>query len=267
MKTRESALEFESLIFEGKNKDYGSFVLRKVYNKYVSISTTGAIIIFALIVSYPLITAFIFPEEPKLDGLPPIKIYTFENLPNQSIKKDNVDIPITNQPKTPTVKYTVPTIKPDDQVPTDDFATIDKLVNKNPGTETVAGNINGNDIIEVVPTIDIPVVEPEIEKPYTWVEEMPSFKGGVGELMNFFSENLNYPEIAKRAGVEGKVILSFLVDKSGKIKDAEVLKGIGAGCDEEAMRVINLMPEWNPGKQNGKAVLTKINIPVVFKLN
>lgn len=266
MKTRENVLEFENLIFEGKNKDYGAFVLRKVYNKYVSLSTTGAIIIFALIVSYPLITAFIFPEEHKLEGLPPIT-YTFVDIPTQSIKKDDVEIPITNQPKTPTVKYTVPTVKPDEQVPTDYFTSIDKLFDANPGTETVEGNPNGNDIIEVVTKIDIPIVEPEKEIPYTWVEEMPSYKGGVGELMKFFSENLNYPEIAKRAGVEGKVILSFIVDKSGRINEVEVLKGIGAGCDEEAMRVINSMPNWNPGKQNGKAVLTKINIPVVFKLN
>jgi protein TonB len=96
---------------------------------------------------------------------------------------------------------------------------------------------------------------------------MPSFIGGDRELINFLVDNLQYPEIAKRAGVEGKIILTFIVDKSGKIKEVEVLKGIGAGCDEEAMRVINSMPNWNPGKQNGKPVITKINIPVVFKLN
>ena len=95
---------------------------------------------------------------------------------------------------------------------------------------------------------------------------MPKFPGGDSELLTFFSENLVYPEIAKRAGVEGKVILSFIVDKNGNIIDVEVAKSIGAGCDEEAMRVLNIMPRWIPGKQNGNPVLTRIKIPVVFKL-
>jgi len=265
MKTRESALEFENLIFEGKNKNYGAFVLRKVYNKYVTISATGAIIIFALIVSYPLITGFIFPEEPQLEGLPPI-IYAFENLPTQSIDKDKIDIPTKTQPKTSMVKYLAPVVTIDEQVVNDYFPTVEDFINKNPGTENLEGNPNGNDIIEVIIPDDIPVAEPETDKPYTWVEEMPNYKGGNSELIKYFGENLNYPEIAIRAGVEGKVILGFIVDRSGKIKDVKVLKGIGAGCDEEAIRVVSSMPDWNPGKQNGKPVNTLINIPVVFKL-
>jgi protein TonB len=106
-----------------------------------------------------------------------------------------------------------------------------------------------------------------MEQIFTWAEEMPEFPGGNGELLGFFAKNINYPEIAIRAGVEGKVILSFVVDKKGEIKDVNVLKGIGAGCDEEAMRIIKSMPRWNPGKQNGNAILTRINVPVVFKLN
>jgi protein TonB len=96
---------------------------------------------------------------------------------------------------------------------------------------------------------------------------MPEFPGGNGELSGFFAKNINYPEIAIRAGFEGKVILSFVVDKREEIKDVKVLKCIGAGCYEEAMRVIKSMPCWTPGKQNGNVILTRINVPVVFKLN
>jgi len=95
---------------------------------------------------------------------------------------------------------------------------------------------------------------------------MPKFPGGDIELLKFFSENIVYPEIAKRAGVEGKVILSFVVDQKGKVSDIKVLKGIGAGCDEEAIRVLKIMPDWKPGKQNGTPVKTKLDMPVVFKL-
>jgi periplasmic protein TonB len=265
MKRNEKVLDLNEIIFEKRNKEYGAYILRRVYNKSVSISTTGGAILFALIVSYPLITASLFPTEASNNNTgkdSTIVIFTVPPIDNTP-----VDIPTQIPPKTPTVKYVAPVVLPDEQVHNDDFATIEDLINKNPGTATVEGSLDGTDIIDVVNPIDIPEVEPVKEQVHLWVEEMPNFPGGNQELMSFFANNLCYPEIAKRAGVEGKVVLSFIVDKSGKIIDVEILKGIGAGCDEEAMRVINSMPNWNPGKQNGKPVLTKLKIPVVFKLN
>jgi periplasmic protein TonB len=266
MKSKEKIPDFEDIVFEGRNKEYGAYALRRIYNKYISISTTGGAIIFALIVSYPLITASLFKDEVVEGNKTKNRVIEFGKVDIPSIDKPPVDIPTPIQPKTPTVKYVAPVVLPDEQVHNDDFATIEDLINKNPGTQTVEGNINGTDYIDVIEPIDIPEVEPVKEQIYTWLEVMPEFPGGDKELINFFANTLSYPEIAKRAGVEGKVVLSFIVDKSGKIKDVEVLKGIGAGCDEEAMRVINSMPNWNPGKQNGKPVLTKIKIPVWFKL-
>ncbi len=163
------------------------------------------------------------------------------------------------------IKFLVPEVKPDELVSNEVIPTQEELLGNNPGTETVEGNSNGIDLIEE--TIELPEINNEVtEKVYTWAEEMPKFPGGDSELLKFFSQNLVYPEIAKRAEVEGKVILSFIVDKNGNIIDVEVAKSIGAGCDEEAMRVLNIMPRWIPGKQNGNPVLTRINIPVVFKL-
>ena len=264
MKNKEKAPDFDDIIFEGRNKEYGAYVLRRVYNKYVSISTTGGAILFALIVSYPLITASIFPSETSTSGNGRDRTIIIFTAP--PIDKTTVDISTPIQPKTPTVKYIAPVVLPDEQVHNEDFATIDDLINKNPGTETIEGNINGTDNIDVIEPIDIPEVEPVKEKIHTWAEEMPKFSDSDGELLSFFAKNIVYPEIAKRAGVEGKVILSFVIDKSGDIKDIQVAKGIGAGCDEEAVRVLNSMPRWKPGKQNGKPVLTRIIIPVVFKL-
>jgi protein TonB len=266
MKSKEKIPDFEDIIFEGRNKEYGAYALRRIYNKYISISTTGGAILFALIVSYPLITASLFNEEVVEGNNTKNRVIEFGNVDIPSIDKPPVDIPTPIQPKTPTVKYVAPVVMPDEQVHNDDFATIDDLINKNPGTETVDGNINGPDIIDVIEPIDIPEVEPAKEQIHTWAEEMPKFSGDDGELLSFFAKNIVYPEIAKRAGVEGKVILSFVIDKSGDVKDVQVAKGIGAGCDEEAVRVLNSMPRWTPGKQNGKPVLTRIIIPVVFKL-
>jgi protein TonB len=266
MKNMEKNPDFEDIIFEGRNKEYGAYALRRIYNKYISISTTGGAILFALIVSYPLITASLFKEDVVENDKPNTRIIEFDKVDIPSIDKPPVDIPTPIQPKTPTIKYVAPVVLPDEQVHNDDFATIDDLINKNPGTKTVEGDINGTDDIEIIEPTTPEIIEPVKEQIHTWAEEMPKFSGGDKELLSFFAQNIVYPEIAKRAGVEGKVILTFVIDKNGEVKDVQVAKGIGAGCDEEAMRVLKIMPRWHPGKQNGKPVLTRINIPVVFKL-
>ncbi len=102
---------------------------------------------------------------------------------------------------------------------------------------------------------------------FTIVEEMPSFPGGDEKLRKFLAENIVYPQQAQENGIQGTVYLSFAVDRKGKIGKIKVLKGIGGGCDEEAVRVIKLMPEWIPGKQNGKKVTVLFNMPVQFKIN
>ena len=266
METTQNTSNFNDIVFEGRNKDYGAYALKKLYNKYMSLSTAGAIIIISLIISYPFLTAFFIPQnnESVKGGI--IKVITLEDIVTQiPVDKKDQQIPKSITPKTGSVKFLVPEVKPDDLASNDVIPTQDDLAGKNPGTETVEGNVNGTDVI--VEINETPKSEDKpVETIYNWIEEMPRFPGGDVELMKFFSENLVYPEIAKRAGVEGKVILSFVVDKNGKVFDVEVVKSIGAGCDEEAMRVLKIMPSWIPGKQNSNPVLTRINIPVVFKL-
>jgi protein TonB len=108
-----------------------------------------------------------------------------------------------------------------------------------------------------------PPQEPEV---FTVVEQMPEFPGGNDALMKFIRDNLKYPEIAKENGVQGKVICGFVVSKEGEVYDVRVLRGIGSGCDQEAVRVIKMMPQWTPGKQNGRPVNVKFNLPISFKL-
>ena len=266
MKSRKKNPDINEIVFEGRNKEYGAYALRKLYDKYISLSTTGAMILFSLIVSYPLITAFFVQEENNDKSTDNRRVITLENIFTEiPVDQENMQIPETTSPKTPSIKFLVPEVKPDELVSNEIIPTQEELDGKNPGTETVEGNINGTDVI--VETSESPEINNEVtEKVYTWAEEMPNFPGGETELLKFFSQNLIYPEIAKRAGVEGKVILSFIVDKNGNIIDVKVAKSIGAGCDEEAMRVLKIMPNWNPGKQNGNPVLTRINLPVVFKL-
>jgi protein TonB len=98
------------------------------------------------------------------------------------------------------------------------------------------------------------------------VETMPTFPGGQSELMSWIGKNLKYPTIAAENGVEGKVIVQFVVGKNGKIRDAVVARALNPSCDKEALRVVNAMPNWIPGKQNGKEVSVKFTLPIIFRL-
>ena len=98
------------------------------------------------------------------------------------------------------------------------------------------------------------------------VESPPSFPGGTSVLKQYLSEHLAYPTLAKEANIQGTVYLSFIVSKTGDITDVTVLRGIGGGCDEEAVRVVQSMPRWNPGKQRGVPVIVRFNLPVKFIL-
>lgn len=101
---------------------------------------------------------------------------------------------------------------------------------------------------------------------YNVVEELPVFPGGTEALMQFIAENIQYPELAKIKNIEGRVFVNFVIEADGKVSNAKVLRGIGHGCDEEAVRVISSMPDWQAGKQGGQAVRTSFNIPIRFAL-
>lgn len=105
------------------------------------------------------------------------------------------------------------------------------------------------------------------EKPYTYVEMMPQFKGGEAEMLKFLGKNIRYPKEAQEAKEEGLVVLSFVVEKNGALKDIEILKKLGSGTDEEAVRVVKLMDgQWSPGTQNGIAVPVRYTLPIRFTI-
>jgi len=117
------------------------------------------------------------------------------------------------------------------------------------------------EIIEEEP--EVVEEEPEI---FTIVEEMPSFPGGEIELLKYFGSGIKYPPIAKENDIQGVVVLGFTVEEDGSIADIEIVRDIGGGCGEEAMRLAKTMPKWAPGKQRGKAVKVAFKLPVRFKL-
>ena len=136
--------------------------------------------------------------------------------------------------------------------------------------ETQDLNINAeveqNEVIEEYVPVEVEedeVVEQEI---FQIVEEMPSFPGGDQKMMEYVAKNIKYPQIARETGVQGKVFVNFVVEPDGSVSNVKILRGIGGGCDEEAMRVVKSMPKWKPGKQRGRAVRVSYILPVNFKL-
>lgn len=130
----------------------------------------------------------------------------------------------------------------------------------------INAEMDQNEVMEeyVAPEIEEEeVVEQEV---FTIVEEMPGYPGGDAKMYEYLGKNIKYPQIARESSIQGRVFVNFVVEPDGSVTNVKVLRGIGGGCDEEAMRVVKSMPKWKPGKQRGKAVRVSYTLPVVFKL-
>ncbi len=263
------SFDLDEVIFATKNKEYGAYKLRKSYKFYLSLALWISVIGFVGGTAGPIIYNKIVPKaEVKAPKKRIISITELSEPPSIGEKKEILEVNAP-PPLKSTIAFLPPVIKPDEQVTSEYMPTVEELKNVDPGSTTQQGVEGGVDysLLEVKEAPKV-VQEEKEEKAevFTYVEEMPSFPGGQEELLGFLAENIKYPEIAKRAGVEGKIFISFVVSRSGKIADIQVVKGIGAGCDEEAIRVVKMMPDWKPGKQNGAPVNVRVSIPIVFKL-
>jgi len=129
-------------------------------------------------------------------------------------------------------------------------------------------NISFDNEASVIEVISVASDEPaeEVEEIFTIVEEPAVPEGGINSFYKYLVDNMKYPPQARRLGIEGKVMLQFVVDKNGLIGDVSVLRGIGSGCDEEAVRVMKNAPPWKPGKQRGKPVKQRCIMPISFKI-
>lgn len=116
------------------------------------------------------------------------------------------------------------------------------------------------------PVLMFAQTQTQSEPVYTKAEIMPEFPGGEGDLMKFISANVKYPEEARTSGKEGTVYLSFVISKDGKVTDAKIIRGVDKSLDDEAMRVLNMMPAWKPGMQSGQPVNVQYSLPVRFNL-
>jgi protein TonB len=169
--------------------------------------------------------------------------------------EETIEVPPTEQPPPPPPQVQQPQII---EVP--DEEEIEEDIQVNLDVEVT----QETKVQEIVVQAEEP--KEEVEEIFTIVEDPASPKGGMPAFYKYINDKMKYPAQARRMGIEGRVFVEFVVDKSGKITEVRAVKGIGAGCDEEAVRVIQAAPPWSPGKQRGKPVKQRMVLPITFKL-
>ncbi len=210
--------------------------------------TTGLFFNVGLVVSL-LIVIFAFEKKVYDDG-------SEVNLQAQTEQfEDLMDIPQTQQPPPPPPKKIQPEII---EVP--DEEEIEEEIEIDLDVEMTEETVIEEVVFEEAPEEEV------VEEIFTIVEDQPTPNGGMAAFYQYVSKKLKYPAQARRMGIEGKVFVQFVVDKDGTLTEVQAVKGIGAGCDEEAVRVIEGAPKWNPGKQRGRAVKVRMILPITFKL-
>ena len=160
------------------------------------------------------------------------------------------------------VKFTPPVIKKDQEVKEEEVPPPAKEVTAS-GPKDEKGDPNGIDPGIVAPTAGTGVAAPQPEKIFTYVSQMPTFNG---DLMAYLQKNIQFPEQARENNITGRVVVQFIVSEDGSISDVKVVRSLGGGCDEEAVRVIKAMPKWKAGKQDGRPVKVQFTQSVSFVL-
>ncbi len=267
--------DWTEMVFEGRNKEYGAYRLRKNAGKR-NLYSLITIFIAALAIWGGISLVKFVESRTKTVAQTSVAELSALNQPKKKAEVKQQQKVKLEQPETvvervkSSVKFTAPVIKKDDEVkPEDELKTQDELMS----TKTAIGalDVKGNDdangeVLKIKEAVAQPEPKPEVEKVFDVVEQMPSFPGGPSALMEWLSNNVKYPVVAQENGVQGRVVVSFVVERDGSITDVKVVRGVDPSLDKEASRVVRAMPRWIPGKQNGSAVRVKYNVPVAFRL-
>ena len=267
--------DWTEMVFEGRNKEYGAYRLRKNAGKR-NLYSLITIFIAALAIWGGISLVKFVESRTKSVAQTSVAELSALNQPKKKAevkqqKKVKLEQPekVVERVKS-SVKFTAPVIKKDDEVkPEDELKTQDELMS----TKTAIGalDVKGNDdangeVLKIKEAVAQPEPKPEVEKVFDVVEQMPSFPGGPSALMEWLSNNVKYPVVAQENGVQGRVVVSFVVERDGSITYVKVVRGVDPSLDREASRVVRAMPRWIPGQQNGSAVRVKYNVPVAFRL-
>lgn len=265
--------EWTDLVFEGRNQAYGAYQLRKGTTKR-NIWAIVIVAIAAVLLYLGLRLQSMVEANREVENLQLVELSALEQKKKEAKveKKEEIKVEpekIVERVKS-SVKFTAPVIKKDEEVREEDEIKLDEVEKSKDaiGAFTVEGNDEvGGEVLKAKEEIAAPEPPKEEDtKVFDVVEQMPSFPGGQAALMQWLSSNMSYPVIAAENGVQGRVIVQFVVEKDGSVSGVTVVKSVDPSLDKEAKRVVSAMPKWIPGKQNGAAVRVKYTVPVTFKL-
>lgn len=267
--------DWVDLVFEGRNKAYGAYRLRKSTTKRNILAMVAVVLL--LVVAFIILTVknFVDEQRAKVAMTQVAELTNYEQPKKKAeVKQKKVEVEperVVERVKS-SIKFTAPVIKKDEEVkPDEELKTQDELMSTKTaiGTFDVKGNDDANGEIlkakEVIAEPEPPKHEEE-NKVFDIVEQQPMFPGGPAALVKYLSEHTKYPVVAQENGVQGRVTVQFVVEKDGSISDVHVLRGVDPSLDKEAVRVVKSLPRWTPGKQNGITVRVNYRVPVLFRL-
>ena len=196
------------------------------------------------------------------------RVFEYKSYDKQSLEGLQVAVEVIEEEMVEITKQEQPKVQPPQPKPQvtqievveDDVEVEDEI--------EINAEVDQNEVIEEYEFTPPEIEEEEIVEAeiFKVVEEMPEFPGGAAKLMEYIQKNIKYPMMARESDIQGRVFVNFVVEPDGSISNVTVMRGIGGGCDEEAVRVVNSMPNWKPGKQRGSAVRCAYTVPIIFKL-
>ena len=271
--------EWSDIVFEGRNKEYGAYVLRvNSKRRHLKAAIWTLIGLFAIgiaVSSYLSVQAYIAEQEAKITDQLDQQMVELADTQEEEEEEIQEKVEMPEPEALPeeilnTVKVTELLISKDEDVKAEDeIKTQDELKE----TETAFGATDfdkGTDDRNVVREYKNEVIveekKPEPEQVFTAVEQMPQFPGGDAALMKFLNSNINYPQVAMENGVQGRVIVQFVVTKNGSVGEVKVIRSVDRDLDKEAIRLCKSLPKFIPGKMNGQAVNVWYTLPITFKL-
>ncbi|MXV51625.1 TonB family protein [Pedobacter sp. HMF7647] len=263
-------LDWIDVVFADRNKAYGAYELRKENAKTTNKALVIGSILFILAVSAPIIIKYIS------GFVPDSKEKTIETevvlAPPPPVDKNQPPPPPPAEPPKPKVnqvKFPPPVVVPKEQVRDEEPPTVEELKTADPGQKTIQGDPNAEVRIDA-PAGEAPkeaaVTEDNGVHDFASVEVLPEFPGGMNKFYDYVGKKYRYPAQAQEQGVSGRVTVSFIVEKDGSLTDIKVLRDLGMGTGEEAVRLLKSSPKWKPGIQNGRPVRVAYTIPIMLNL-
>ncbi|MCU0334380.1 MAG: TonB family protein [Chitinophagaceae bacterium] len=265
--------DFLDILFDGRNKEYGAYELRKSYNKRLTVAIAAMMAIAVLIFVGSVISKEAAKNRKAQAEVKDVELEAVKEQPKDQPPPPPPPPKAPEPPKVEIAKFTPPKIVPDEEVKEDEKPPeIEKLEEAKIGTINQEGTKDDGIVappVESQGTGDVvapKAVEEDYDKVFTKVENPAEFPGGPDAWRRFLERNLQYPEAAQESGTQGVVRVQFIVDKEGNISEVQALNDPGDGLAEEAVRIIKKGPKWTPAEQNGRKVIYRHIQAITFRL-